>query len=227
MTPSNSYYSNVNAELLNICPEVERVLEFGCGEGNLLASYKAKYPAADCVGLELFETAANAAMQRVDHVIVGNAETISLEEVGYSPEYFDLLLYGDVLEHLVDPWRALESHVKSLRPGGWVCACIPNVSHWSIMARLVNGNFDYENSGLLDRTHLRFFSKPSIIKMMRGAGLEIELIRPRAYQTEDTDIGIRQFARLFGKPIEQIDPQRIEDWSTYQYLVRARKPLSG
>lgn len=181
---STNYYRNINHELLEICPPAESVIEFGCGEGKFLEAYKSKNPEARCVGFELFAAAAEIARTRIDEVVVGNAEELNLSDTNTNDTDFDLIIYGDVLEHFVDPWRALKLHTQSLKPGGYICACIPNISHWSMIFNLVNGTFEYKDSGLMDRTHLRFFTKSSIERMMLDAGLKIETLAPRKFQTK-------------------------------------------
>lgn len=223
MSTTTKYYSNINTELLGICPAVENVIEFGCGAGRFLEAYKHSNPEANCVGFEKFESAAHEAQGRCDHIIVGDAETIDLSDHGYAQSSFDLIIYGDVLEHFVDPWKAIENHLRFLKPGGHICACIPNASHWSIIFELVNGTFNYKDSGLLDRTHLRFFTKATITEMFNNAGLDIEILKPRAFQTKNTPNGLAVLSKLFDKPLEQISANRIEDWSTFQYLVKATK----
>ncbi|MBL4639934.1 MAG: class I SAM-dependent methyltransferase [Kordiimonadaceae bacterium] len=218
-----SYYSNINTELLDICPAADTVIEFGCGAGKFLEAYKTIHSSSTTVGFELFESAAKQAVSRCDDVIVGNAETDSVFEHDYKAEAFDLIIYGDVLEHFIDPWAALKKHLEYLKPGGCICACIPNVAHWSMIFELVNGAFEYKDAGLLDRTHLRLFTKKTIADMFTDAGLEIEVLKPRKFQTANTESAINTLAKMFDKPASEISPNRIEDWSTFQYLVRARK----
>lgn len=222
---ATNYYSNINSELLEICPPAGQAIEFGCGAGRFLEAYKSHNPATYCVGFEKFASAGQEAKERCDKVIIGDAEELDLSTDGYEPEYFDLIIYGDVLEHFLNPWKALQQHLKYLKPGGQVCACIPNASHFSVIFELVNGTFNYRDSGLLDRTHLRFFTKATIAEMFTNAGLEIDILKPRSFQTKNTKNGLEILSKLFDKPLDQISANRIEDWSTYQYLVRARKPL--
>ncbi|MCK0068351.1 class I SAM-dependent methyltransferase [Kordiimonas laminariae] len=223
MNTSSTYYSNINTELLDICHNATNVIEFGCGEGQFLRRYKEINPASRCVGFELFEPAANVAKQHLDHIIVGNAEERDLGYDGYTHEHFDLIIYGDVLEHFIDPWTSLKRHSQFLKSGGHVCACIPNTSHWSIIFNLVNGQFPYADAGLLDKTHLRFFTKATIISMFEACGFELEFVKPRKFQTQNTNNAIKQLAKLFNKPAEEISHNRIEDWSTFQFLVKAKK----
>ncbi|MBL4836499.1 MAG: class I SAM-dependent methyltransferase, partial [Kordiimonadaceae bacterium] len=189
-----TYYANINEELLEICPTADSAIEFGCGAGMFLEAYKSKNSSSRTVGFELFEAAAKEALPRCNDVIVGNAEKDSLSNYGYQPGSFDLIIYGDVLEHFIDPWAALEKHLAYLKPGGHICACIPNAAHWSMIFELVNGAFEYKDAGLLDRTHLRFFTKKTIADMFTNAGLEIEVLKPREFQLNNTDAAIKTLA---------------------------------
>jgi SAM-dependent methyltransferase len=219
-----SYYNNINNELLDICPGATSVVEFGCGEGDFLAAYKKRHPETSCVGVELFDAAAQTAATKLDRIICENAEQLHLNKHGYQTDFFDLMIYGDVIEHFVDPWRTLEMHIDFLAPNGFICACIPNVSHWSIIFNLINGSFKYQDDGLMDRTHLRFFTKSSIAMMFENLGLEIEFLKARKIRTKGTEDAVNQLAKLFNKPPEEISKERIQDWATYQYLIKAKKP---
>jgi len=227
MSSSPNYYKNVNTDLMEICPKANSVIEFGCGEGQFLDVYKSNNLAATCVGFELSEAAAGVAETRLDKVLKGNAEQLSLSTFGYEKQSFDLFIYGDVIEHFVDPWATLKAHMDYLKPGGHICACIPNISNWTIIFSLLHGEFEYQNSGLLDRTHLRFFTKKSITEMVQDLDLEVEILASRNFQIIDTDKALVELAKFFDEPVEAISPERIEDWSTFQYLLKARKPMAA
>lgn len=92
----------------------------------------------------------------------------------YSDERFDHIIFSDVLEHLKDPWNVLEKSTKLLSPEGSILISVPNISHNSVIIDLINNKFDYRDLGLLDNTHVRFFTRPSLQKMVEGAGLRIE-----------------------------------------------------
>lgn len=224
MPDNTTYYSNINKHLLNICPEANNVLELGCGAGQFMAAYKKKYPGMMSVGVELFDNAAKEAEQIFDKVIVGNAEEIDLVAHGLMAESFDLLIYGDVLEHFVDPWATLSRHLQLLKPGGTVCVCVPNIAHWSIIFGLLNGSFEYQDRGLLDRTHMRFFTRSSLRQMLTDAGLKVEKVDSIILNKEKTEQAIDTLSKLFNKPASDINPLRKNDWATYQFLIRAHKP---
>src|SRR5262249_38135876 len=135
----------------------------------------------------------------------------------------DCLVYGDVLEHLIDPWALLRRHAAWLRPGGTVLACVPNVQHWTLLVHLLQGKWEYQDQGLLDSTHLRFFTLDSLSPLCAGAGREIADVQPRPVTGPQFD----EFLRLVGPllPALGVDASRFAAQAgALQYVVRARRP---
>ncbi len=170
------YRGAFNAGLLDLIPSgVGKFLEVGCADG-LFGEYLLKEGLAhEVVGLEINPGTAAIAAGRLSKVHCGNAEELKLP---YSDEYFDCLIYGDVLEHLREPGKLLEEHLRYLKPGGYVVCSIPNIRNLFIILHLLSGNWTYASWGILDKTHLRFFTRKEIIKMISGLGLSIEIIAP-------------------------------------------------
>jgi len=105
---------------------------------------------------------------------IGDVEQVSLP---VDMEPFDCIVFADVLEHLRDPWGTMEQYLQRLKPGGYVVASIPNVRNFYLLYNLiVRGQWRYEDSGLLDRTHLRFFTRKEIMELFSVAGLEVEMV---------------------------------------------------
>lgn len=146
----------------------ERVLEIGCSSGALTEHIQAKR--CSVVGVESRVDAAEKARTFTERTLVGNVETMRMD---LEPASFDVLLLLDVLEHLVDPVAALKRLLPLLRPSGRIIVALPNVAHWSIRLRLLRGRFDYEESGILDRTHLHFYTLRSARSMLESGGLMI------------------------------------------------------
>ena len=164
------YYRRDRPDLLALVPpHARRILDVGCGEGALGAKLKAALR-AEVHGIELHAPAAAAARRVLDSVTEGDATHVRLP---FPEGAFDCLVFGDVLEHLVDPWTALRSTVKLLRRGGTVVASVPNLRHLGVtLPLLFAGRFEYEDEGILDRTHLRFFTRRSFVELLASAGLE-------------------------------------------------------
>ncbi len=147
----------------------KRILEIGCGEGLLgkRLHEQGKYIA----GIELVKEVAEKAKTNLDKVICCDIEKFSpdLEE-----NFFDCLICGDVLEHLHNPLEVLKKLKKYLTEDAIIIASIPNIQHFSIIANLIAGNWNYKKSGLMDDTHLRFFTLKSTYKLFSDAGFKIE-----------------------------------------------------
>jgi 2-polyprenyl-3-methyl-5-hydroxy-6-metoxy-1,4-benzoquinol methylase len=165
------YHAHLNAALLAaIPPDAAMVLEIGCGTGALGAAHKGRNPDARVHGVEIQPAAAAAAAQVLDMVLCCGAETADL---GFLEGRVDCLVYGDVLQHMADPWAVLARDRALLSDTGLVVASIPNVQHWSLIEHLLRGHWTYSDQGLLDTAHLRFFTYESIVAMFDAAGLEI------------------------------------------------------
>jgi glycosyltransferase involved in cell wall biosynthesis len=157
-------------------------------------------------------------------VIIGNVEKLEIDDLKIENDTVDCLIYGDVLEHLYDPWAVLRHHRSWLKEDGMVVVCIPNVQHWSIIIGLLKGQWEYQDQGLLDRTHIRFFTLDSIKKLFSQAELYVEQI-----QTSVVPDRYSQYQKL-RQQIENllhtfnIDPTSFErQTQAFQYIVRAGK----
>jgi SAM-dependent methyltransferase len=144
------------------------VLELGCGSGATGALALSQGKCGAWVGIERHGPAASAAAAVLSEVIVGDVDSLHLP---YAEASFDLLLMGEVLEHLPDPEATLRRLVRFLKPGGQALASTPNIGHWRIVGRLLVGRFDYEAQGVMDRTHLKWFTPRSLKRAFEQAGL--------------------------------------------------------
>jgi SAM-dependent methyltransferase len=147
-----------------------RVLDVGCATGYVAAELSAR--GCEVVGLEPNPLSAAQAERHCERVIVGSVE--SADDRALIPGSFDFVIFGDVLEHLMDPWEALRSTRGLLSPGGVAVVSLPNVAAWPVRLRLLAGSFEYRDFGLLDRTHLRFFTRASAHALVERAGFAIE-----------------------------------------------------
>ena len=158
---SGDYFAHARTEIQPMLPKnCNRVLEVGCGSGATLGWLRQNHQAVHTVGVEIAETAAETARSFADEVHCIDFERHDLPG---SPQKFDLILCLDVLEHMVDPWTVVgRLATQYLEVGGTLLVSLPNVRHYSVVLPLLfGGRWEYEDAGLLDRTHLRFFTKAS------------------------------------------------------------------
>lgn len=184
MSAGHPSYVGLRTDLLELAPsEYVSVLDVGCAEGRNGAFLKEKRPAARATGIELDRAMAAVAAEKLDEVLVGDARE-KLGELSARRERFDLVLLGDVLEHLVDPWGAL-GIVRTLCPAGQVLVSLPNVAHFTTLLTLgLRGYFPYRDRGIHDRTHLRFFGRANLPELFGGAGFALDELRLRYRVTE-------------------------------------------
>lgn len=168
---SQKYYKNVRADMLEFFPpNAKMILDIGCGNGDLGAVLKRKY-GAEVWGIELNKKPALQAKEKLDRVFIGPCEDF-LDEL--PADYFDAIYCNDVLEHIFDPYDVLDRIKWKLSPNGVVISSIPNMRHYKTFKKLVlEKNWEYTESGIMDFTHLRFFTTKSIRKMYKDAGYDI------------------------------------------------------
>jgi SAM-dependent methyltransferase len=154
-----------------------RVLEIGCGNGDTGAYALAERKCAVFCGVELCERAALLARRQITEVLIGDVERMDLP---WPEESFDAMIISEVLEHLVDPWAALRKLALLLRPGATIFASSPNVAHHSVIRMLLHGRWDLADKGIMDRTHLRWFTFQSYRAMFESAGFVVDRVGPLA-----------------------------------------------
>lgn len=178
-----SYPDLFNPDLLDRIPlDARVVVDIGCASGALGAEYKRRNPAARVLGIERDPAAARIAEQRLDAVKRADLDADPLPFAdALPPGSVDCLIYGDVLEHLADPWAVLRAQVPLLSEHGIVVICMPNAEHWSFAERLLRGTFAYEPLGLFDQTHLRWFTAETTRRTLRAAGLTPIDVIPRIF----------------------------------------------
>jgi SAM-dependent methyltransferase len=209
-----------NPHLLGLMPpNLRRVVEVGCSTGLLGKAYCESNPGCDYVGVEIDPDHAAAAAQGCSSVVNLDIErTDDPRFDGLFPS--DCWVFGDSLEHLRDPWALLTWVRGRLAADACVVACIPNAQHWSIQARLNRGELRYEESGLLDRTHLRWFTRITIRELFMSTGFNIVQGVPVIFNQPGRDLvlqSIRAMATALGA-----DPElAVADAMATQYVVRA------
>jgi 2-polyprenyl-3-methyl-5-hydroxy-6-metoxy-1,4-benzoquinol methylase len=176
-TKQSRYYRNARPEMLDIIPaDASVLLEVGCGEGAFGGNLKAmRYEAGTPVevwGVEIDETAAGKAAAVLDRVLRGDVAVV-LSDLPMG--HFDCVVLNDVIEHVPDPEALLRSLRPLLKTGGCLVASIPNVRYFfNVVDLAVHGRWDYTEEGILDRTHLRFFTRSSMIRLLEDCGFKVE-----------------------------------------------------
>jgi 2-polyprenyl-3-methyl-5-hydroxy-6-metoxy-1,4-benzoquinol methylase len=178
------------------------ILEIGCGDGSTGELVLKSNKAGHYVGVELFPAAAKIAADRLSRVFEGNVETLDL---GLPSASFDALIASEVLEHLIDPWGVLAKLGTLVKPGGQLFISSPNISSRHVIAGLLKGRFEYTPSGIMDQSHLRWFTPTSFARMAEMAGFEVVRSDPLNVLTKKARIinavtGHR-FAHLFTNQI--------------------------
>ena len=164
-------FTSQRDDLVRLVPDdgVKDVLDVGCAMGGYGKTLKALRPDIRLTGVELNPLMAEAALPFYDEMV-----NVPVEEARFSTQ-FDLINCGDILEHLVDPWRMLKRFRGLLRGGGRLVLSVPNAGHWSVAKALLKGTFQYIPLGLLCIGHLRWFTESTIRETLEEAGFEIEI----------------------------------------------------
>ncbi len=205
------YYDQERPEVAALVPpQCRRVLEVGCARGGLGQLLKAR--GHHVTGIELVPEAAAEARRRLDRVLTADVET---DGFPFSPGSFDAVVFADVLEHLVDPWRVLREAAGVLAPGGVVVASIPNLQNGDVLWRLVRGKWEYRERGITDFGHLRFFTLATIRGLFAQAGLAI------------IHVGRRYRRSPWRALLSLLTAGKARAFYTRQYLVVGRKDSSA
>ena len=200
--------------MMDLSREGLRILEIGCACGATLRVIGTRNPSTRLYGVELNENAATIAAPFAK-ILSMNVEQLDPVDI---PERFDYIIMGDVVEHLLEPWTAIHNMRELLVPGGAIIASIPNVAHLSNLYNVLCGRWTYENMGLLDHTHFRFFTKSEIVKLFEGADLVIDEIRAQQPPLEGD-------WKIFREEILSLRSVHVnpEDLDTYQWLFRVQR----
>ncbi len=213
---NRKYYSNIRIDIIKFIKREKenlKVLEIGAAYGETLYYLKQNNIAAEVVGVDLFEDLENKQnYKQVDNFIFGNIEQLELIEY-YN--YFDIILLPDVLEHLVEPKPVLEKIKNYLKPNGQIIVSMPNIRHYSALNKIFfKGDFRYEESGIFDYTHIRFYCKKNIIELISDSGYKIK-------KSQSSIVNYSGFS--FTKILNLITLKIFEEFFSYQYFFVATK----
>ena len=213
---------STHAKVVRLVGRHKRVLELGCATGYM--SRVLRDHGCQVVGIELDPVMAARAEAYCDRLIVGDLDLLDLaEELG--DDLFDVIVAADVLEHLKDPWAVLRSLRPYLRPDGYLVASLPNIAHGSVRLALLEGHFPYSKLGLLDSTHLRFFTLESLTRLFEEGDFVITHLERQELNIDRSEISFNK---------DKVPPELLNSLAsdpesrTYQYLVLAHPlPAEG
>ncbi|MHC1682472.1 MAG: glycosyltransferase [Clostridiaceae bacterium] len=212
---SSLYSTAIRSDLIDLINENQNkdlnILEIGCACGGTLLKLKNVYKNANLFGIEIDKDAASIASLFCS-VVNKNIED---RDLNYEEKFFDYIIIGDVLEHLYDPWKVLKNIKIYLKKEGSIITCIPNVAHYGVILGLLNGSWTYEESGILDRTHVRFFTLNEIKKMFEGAEFRnVEYYKKTLPISNEQNEIIKKLCELTNSSME-------EQYNTFQYIIKA------
>ena len=215
---TQDYFSNIRRDIVSLIPHnpAQKVLEVGAGGGNTLLYLKEQGLAAEVMGVELM----NLPGSNQDHPLLDKFQIANIEEeeIAAEQDYFDIILCADVLEHLVDPWAAVEKISRHLRKDGLLIVSMPNLREFKTLGAVVfKGQFNYRpEGGIMDKTHLRFFCKKNILQLLTTSSLSPIYCRPN-FMLREVPEGIKR------RVLNRLSFRLVEGFLTIQYLVIARK----
>ncbi|ARK09907.1 class I SAM-dependent methyltransferase [Fibrella sp. ES10-3-2-2] len=179
-TKEETYFTKVRHDIISLFPHINdiKVLEIGAGGGDTLVYLKTKGIAQEVVGVDIFELPnTNQSHLAIDKFIYCDIEKMPLD---LPKNHFDVLICGDVLEHLVDPWAVLRKVQEHLKINGVLIVSVPNIRFYAAITNIVlKGDFKYDPlGGVLDKTHLRFFCKKNVYELMDLPGFSLKSVTP-------------------------------------------------
>jgi len=201
----------------------KRVLDVGCATGYIAKELKNQ--GCEVVGLDISPEAVQAAGQICDQAFVADVQSGLPDEIKKSS--FDYITLSDVLEHLTNPQQALQNLSPYLKPAGQLLISTPNIANYAVRLRLLAGRFDYTEEGIMDKSHLHFFTRKSLINMLDRAGYQIVKfdytpgLDQAAFYNQTFGRILRRFS--FGRKVEYLITRRFPTLLALQFFVSAKK----
>lgn len=206
------------ARFLRMVGKNKAVLEMGCSSGTQTRILK-ELLGCRVTAVEINPEAARIAQQYTEKTLVGNIEQIDFEGELLG-QHFDVITFADVLEHLYDPAGTLRRIQAFLKPDGCIIATVPNFTHAAIAFEMANGRFEYRKTGLLDDTHIRFFSRSGVYQTFAKAGLQVVSLERSFVKAEESEFAIKIASDEDRAMLDYIRKHNPES-ETYHFIVKA------
>jgi O-antigen biosynthesis protein len=205
-------------KLLDLVGDSKEVVDFGCATGYFSNLLQKK--GCMVTGVEINTDAAKVAEKYCERVIIADLDFVSVTDI-LPCQMFDVAVFGDILEHLRNPWKILSETRKILKKDGYVIASIPNIAHAAIRLSLLQGRFDYTDFGILDNTHIRFFTRKTVEELFTKAGYSVAIVARTKLDIFSESHLIPQNTRseFNVETIAKIEEDK--DCDTLQFIVRA------
>ena len=217
-TPANNIHNQNVLDILSLS-KYTKVIEIGCMYGALAKEYRKINKNVIWYGIDIDKSYAEEAAKNCTKTFATNVEKLSELEMAMLNDA-NVWIFADVLEHLYDPWSLLKK-IATGNNAVEIVACIPNSQHWSFQVGLNSGNFIYQESGLFDKTHIRFFTLKTMLDMFNSTGYEVLKVIPRIYDFPNQNVYdecILKMAEISGAdPIEALRNSKV-----YQYVFHVK-----
>lgn len=218
-TPATDFYNKTIFDLIPF--DANKIIEVGTGSGAMARAYKEINPNVKYIGVEIAAEYKKLSERYCDYVYLANFEEPSSELINELIDA-DLIIFSDVLEHMFNPWDVIALLSRHIPPHCSVLASIPNIQHWSIQLGLLNGEFAYMESGLLDRTHIRFFTKKTMVELFTQNGFLINKIIPRIFDFPNQDLYLAQIKNNAATMNINQD-EAVINAATFQIVIESKK----
>ncbi|MEL4304534.1 class I SAM-dependent methyltransferase [Methanococcoides sp. LMO-2] len=161
--------------IISEIPDAGNILDVGCNEGYIGSVFQ---KSKNCFyGIDFDPQSLILAQKQYCKIILADLNTSDIEKLSLDDNFFDVIIFGDILEHLMDPLDTLNRFKRYLKPDGKIIVSLPNIANFSIRFKLLFGSFDYTETGILDRTHLHFYTIKSAMKLVKDSDYKIEKIK--------------------------------------------------
>jgi len=219
MSSSTPYHEYVNNTILDLIPKTAlKIVDIGCMNGILGREFKKIVPDSYWVGIEINSEYAELSRTHLNEVFVDDIESENFQYLEKIRDA-DCFVFADVLEHLYKPWDVIEKIRSIMKDTAVIVACVPNAQNFSVIGRLLSGEFFYEDTDMMDRTHIRWFTRRTFLDLFEKTGFKIDQCFRRKYDVPVDPMYIKSL-KTAALSYNQTHVEDI-DFTTHQWVIRA------